>query len=219
MDLSGQKRHAARTVRALRKYYPGAECALHHANPFQLLVATVLSAQCTDKRVNEVTPALFARFPTPAALAAGDRDEVERLIQSTGFFRSKAQSLQGLSHVIADEFGGQVPAAMEDLVRLPGVGRKTANVVLGTAFGLPAGVVVDTHVQRVSRRLGLTQQTAPVKIEADLMKLLPRKEWIDYSHRVILHGRQVCKARRPLCESCPLAKLCPRIGVSSSLAG
>ena len=152
-------------------------------------------------------------------MAAGDRAEIERLIQSTGFFRSKAQSLQGLSRAIETEFGGKVPTAMEDLVRLPGVGRKTANVVLGTAFGLPAGVVVDTHVQRVSRRLGLTQHTAPVKIEQDLMKLLPRKEWIDYSHRVILHGRQICKARRPLCESCPLAKLCPRVGVPSTLAG
>jgi len=219
MEPREEKRRASAIVRGLRRAYPDAECALHHDSPYQLLIATVLSAQCTDKRVNEVTPVLFARFPTPADLAASDRAEVERLIQSTGFFRSKAQSIQGLSRTLVEDFGGQVPATMDELVRLPGVGRKTANVVLGTAFGLPAGVVVDTHVQRISRRLGLTPHTEPAKIEQDLMKLLPRKEWIDYSHRLIHHGRQICKARRPRCESCPLAKLCPRVGVPSPLRG
>ncbi len=214
LDDKGLRKHAAAVVRLLRKAYPEAECALKHENAFQLLVATILSAQCTDERVNQVTPELFKRYPAPADLAAAKRTDIERIIQSTGFFRNKAKSIHELSQRLTDEFGGRVPQDIEILVTLPGIGRKTANVVLGTAFGIASGVVVDTHVHRISQRLGLTKEDTPVKIEQDLMQLLPKKEWIDYSHRVIHHGRQVCKARRPLCDQCSLAKNCPRVGVS-----
>ena len=189
--------------------YSDAECALEHQEPIELLVATILSAQCTDKRVNMVTPALFARFRTTMDYAKADRQELEDMIRSTGFFRSKAKSIQGACAKIESEFGGQVPDTMEELVTLPGVGRKTANVVLGTAFGKNEGVVVDTHVTRISRRLGLTRQKDPVKIERDLMKKLPRKEWTMFSHRLIWHGRRLCKAARPRCPECRLAPLCP----------
>lgn len=210
------KSQAAKTVRALRRDYPDARCALVFETPFQLLVATVLSAQCTDQRVNIVTKALFAECPTAAELAALPLKKVEKAVQSTGFFRNKAKNIKALSQRLVADFGGEVPQDLELLVGLPGVGRKTANVVLGTAFGIPSGVVVDTHVGRISRRLGLTGETDAVKCERDLMRLLPRKDWIDYSHRMIHHGRQVCQARKPDCQSCGFNKFCPRIGVSAT---
>jgi endonuclease-3 len=208
------KPRARRIAQRLAEHYPDATCALHFQNPVQLLVATILSAQCTDERVNMVTPELFARCPTAAELAAVSQDELERIIQSTGFFRNKAQNIRGCCRQLVDRFGGQVPRELEDLVQLPGVGRKTANVVLGTAYGIPSGVVVDTHVARVSTRLGLTPHSDPVKIEQDLMKILPQNQWIDYSHRIIHHGRTICKARRPLCANCFLLRLCPQVGVA-----
>ena len=203
---------ARRIVRALARLYPEAPCALVFANPLQLLVATILSAQCTDVRVNLVTPALFARYPDAAAFAAADRAELERLIQSTGFFRNKARNIQLCCRDIVEKHGGQVPSTMEELTPLPGVGRKTANVVLGTGFGTP-GIPVDTHVGRLSRRMGLTVHDDPVKVERDLMELIPKKEWTMFGHRMIYHGRQVCHARGPLCDECALAALCPRNGV------
>jgi endonuclease-3 len=195
--------------RRLKKLYPRPLCALVHRNAFELLAATILSAQCTDKRVNLVTPALFARYPTPAALAAASPEDVEALVHTTGFFRNKAKSLLGMATAVTYDHGGVVPSTMEALVRLPGVARKTANVVLGVAYGIAAGVVVDTHVARLSKRLGLSAHTDPVKIERDLMALVPRKHWIDFSNMLILHGRSVCDARRPACEHCTLQGLCP----------
>ena len=194
--------------RALAEAYPDADTELHFDTPLELLVATVLSAQSTDQRVNAVTPALFARYPEAAAYAAADRAELEGMIQTIGLYRSKAASIQGLAQAICDRHGGEVPTTLEDLVALPGVGRKTANVVLGNAFGVP-GIAVDTHVGRLARRFGWTAQTAPDKVEADLMRLFPESEWTDLSHRMILHGRRVCHARTPACDSCPLASLCP----------
>lgn len=208
---SQDKRQAAKVVRALKRDYPDVICALEYANPFQLLIATILSAQCTDERVNQVTGPLFDRYPTAAALAALPLPKLEEAIRSTGFFRNKAKNIQGCCQQLLERFGGEVPADMEALVQLPGVGRKTANVVLGTAFGKTTGVVVDTHVTRLSRRLGLTQETDAEKIEADLMAVLPRKEWIDFSHRMIHHGRQVCQARKPQCEQCGMQSFCPRL--------
>ena len=189
--------------------YPDAECELTHNDPFQLLVSTILSAQCTDKRVNLVTPALFRRFKTPRAFAGADRSELEGLIRSTGFFRSKAKSIQEASRDIMEKHKGKLPDTMAELIKLRGVGRKTANVVLGTAFGKSEGVVVDTHVKRIAGRLGLTQQKDPVRIEKDLMQLIPKKEWTLFSHRLIWHGRRLCKAARPRCPECDLAPLCP----------
>ena len=193
----------------LRARYPDAHCALDFQTPFQLLVATILSAQCTDKRVNMVTPALFRRYATPEALAAAKPEELEEMIKSTGFFRNKAKSLIGMSTAIAEHHGGVVPSQMEQLVELPGVGRKTANVILGNAFERNEGVVVDTHVTRVSQRLALTTNTDPVKIEQDLMPLFPREQWTLLAHLLIEHGRQICVARTPRCEVCPLSDLCP----------
>jgi endonuclease III len=193
----------------LRRAYPDAHCELDHANAYQLLVATILSAQCTDKRVNLVTPALFDRYPDAEALAMADPRDVEELIKPTGFFRNKTKSLLGMAGGLLDRFGGAVPDRMEDLVTLPGVGRKTANVILGTAFDKPAGVVVDTHVGRLSRRLGLTRLSDPVKVERVLMKLFPQKNWTLLSHLLIFHGRRVCLARRPRCAECVLNDLCP----------
>lgn len=210
---SFEKRHAAQVVRALRQCYPRAACALRHETPLQLLVATILSAQCTDRRVNQVTPALFRQYPAAADYAAAPRAQLEQAVRSTGFFRHKARHIQAACQILVARFGGQVPARLDDLVTLPGVGRKTAHVVLGTAFGQSTGVVVDTHVTRVARRLGLTQAQTADKIEQDLMAILPRKEWIAFSHRVIEHGRQVCKARKPRCADCALRARCPRIGV------
>ena len=200
-------------VRLLKREYPEVECALVHDTPFELLIATILSAQCTDARVNIVTKDLFAKYSTPAALAAVPIAKLEKLIQSTGFFRNKAKNIYECCTKLVEEHGGEVPAELEILVKLPGVGRKTANVVLGTAFGIASGVVVDTHVTRLSQRLGLTQQDDAVKIERDLIALLPKKEWIDFSHRLIWHGRRVCKARKPLCGQCVLNQVCPKIGV------
>lgn len=211
-ELRERQRHAARVVRMLAKQYPDAKCSLNYANPLQLLIATILSAQCTDERVNKVTPALFARFPDAKAFAEAKPEEVERLIQSTGFYRNKARSIIGCCKAIVEQHGGEVPGTLEELVRLPGVGRKTANVVLGNAFGVP-GLVVDTHVLRLSRRLGLTREKTPEKVEQDLMRILPPKEWVAFGHRMIYHGRQICQARKPRCEICPLAEVCPRIGV------
>jgi len=204
---------AERIARRLGRAYPDASCSLDFASPFQLLVATILSAQCTDKRVNAVTGALFRRWSTPAALAAARPSELERVIRSTGFFRAKARSIIGCCRALEERHGGQVPRTLEELVRLPGVGRKTANVVLGSAFGLPSGVVVDTHVGRLARRLGLTRQHDAVRAERDLAAVLARRHWIAFSHRLIAHGRAVCAARRPRCDDCPLADLCPRVGV------
>jgi endonuclease-3 len=207
------KRRARRIARVLAATYPDAVCALEHESPYQLLVATILSAQCTDKRVNMVTPEFFRRFPAPADLARSNQAEVERIIQSTGFFRSKATNLRGMALAVTESHGGRVPDNLSDLVALPGVGRKTANVVLGTAFGIPSGVVVDTHVRRLTYRLGLTASRNPDVIERELMALLPPREWIDFSHRLIHHGRRICTARSPKCVECPLLKLCPRVGL------
>jgi endonuclease III len=207
------KKRAGRIARGLEKLYPDAQCALHHDNPLQLLVATILSAQCTDVRVNMVTPALFARFPDAKSFAEADQGELETAIQSTGFFRNKARNIIAACKAIVEKHGGEVPGTMEELVQLPGVGRKTANVVLGNAFDVP-GITVDTHVQRLSKRLGLTRQTDPPKIEQDLMKIVPQKEWTNFSHAMIFHGRQVCFARKPSCSGCGISKYCPKIGVN-----
>ncbi len=210
---------AARRVRArkidarLADAYPDAWCALRHENAWQLLVATILSAQCTDERVNLVTPKLFARYPTPKALAAADPAELEALIHSTGFFRQKAKSLLGVAAATADEFAGELPRDLDVLVTLPGIGRKTANVVLGTAYGVPS-IVVDTHVRRVANRLDLTREDDPTKIEMDLRELLPPASWTHFTHRLIHHGRRVCHARKPRCAECPLARLCPQVDVT-----
>ena len=204
---------AAAVAKGLAKEYGDAECALVHKNAFELLVATILSAQCTDQRVNMVTPELFRTWPTPEAMAKADVREIEKAIQSTGFFRNKARNILGCGQEWVSEHGGEVPQTLDELVKLPGIGRKTANVVLGTAFGIPSGVVVDTHVTRLCYRLGLTKHTNAVKIEQDLIKLLPEKVWINFSHRLIHHGRRICNARKPLCGECMLLAICPRIGV------
>lgn len=211
--LAEQKQHARRVVRGLKKAYPDAECALHYANPLQLLIATILSAQCTDQRVNIVTEKLFARFETADDFAAARQATIEKYIKTAGFFRNKAKNIKACCQALVDEHDGEVPQDLESLVALPGVGRKTANVVLGTAFGIPSGVVVDTHVKRLSNRLGLSTEANPEKIEQDLMALLPKKEWIDFSHRMIWHGRRVCNARKPKCGECSLEKFCPQVGV------
>jgi endonuclease-3 len=208
-----QRKRARQVVELLKREYGDAECALVHDTPFELLIATILSAQCTDERVNIVTKDLFAKYPTPAALVAVPVKQLEKLIQSTGFFRNKARNIHECCVRLVEEHGGQVPADLEKLVHLPGVGRKTANVVLGTAFGIASGVVVDTHVTRLSQRLGLTKHDDAVKIERDLIQQIPSEEWIDFSHRLIWHGRRICKARKPLCGSCVMEKICPKIGV------
>ena len=205
---AARRARASEIVKLLEQAYPDAACALEHRNPFELLVATILSAQCTDKMVNQVTPRLFARFRDARALADASPAEVERIIQPTGFFRQKTKSIQAAARDIVERFGGTVPGTLEELTTLRGVGRKTANVVLGDAFGVP-GLTVDTHMTRVNRRLGLTQHEDPVKIERDLMELVPREQWTLYSHRVIHHGRVCCEARRPQCERCPLRAHCP----------
>ncbi len=202
-------------LRRLKRLYPDAHCALHHDNPLQLLVATILSAQCTDARVNLVTPALFARYPDARAFAEANPKELETAIQSTGFFRNKARNIIACCRQIVEQHGGHVPATMEELVALPGIGRKTANVILGNAFDTP-GIPVDTHVGRLSRRMGLTEHDDPVKVERDLMELVPRKDWTMFGHQMIFHGRQVCKAVKPGCERCTLAAVCPKIGTPHS---
>ena len=203
------KGQASTIYQRLSAAYPDAHCALDFTNPYQLLVATILSAQCTDKRVNMVTPVLFERYPTPADLAAAKTEELEGIIKSTGFFRNKAKSLIGMATAVAEQHGGVIPDEMDPLVKLPGVGRKTANVILGNAFNKNEGVVVDTHVSRLSHRLGLSKETDAVKIEQDLMPLFPREQWTMLSHLLIEHGRQVCDAKRPKCEICTLNDICP----------
>jgi endonuclease-3 len=207
------KQRARKITTILKRTYRNVTCALDHHDAFQLLAATILSAQCTDERVNMVTPELFRKFPTPAKLAAAPQADVEKIIQSTGFFRNKATSLRGMAKALVDDHNGEVPRDLDALVKLPGVGRKTANVVLGTVFGIPSGVVVDTHVRRISNLLGLTENPNPEIIERDLMRLLPKSQWIDFSHRLIHHGRRICIARRPKCLECPLLKVCPRVGL------
>jgi endonuclease-3 len=195
-------------LRRLESMYPGATCALRHQSPWQLLVATILSAQCTDKRVNEVTPALFEKYPTPRDFAAVRPETLAHDIRSTGFFNNKAKSVVGAAKKVVSEFGGEVPRSMEEMLSIPGVARKTANVVLGTAYGIPSGIVVDTHVQRIAARLDLTGNTDPVKIERDLMKIVPQDQWILFSHELILHGRALCQARTPKCAECALNDVC-----------
>jgi endonuclease III len=198
----------AAILKALDEAYPNAVCALHHRTPWELLVATILSAQCTDVRVNMVTPELFKRFPTPAAMAKAKLPELEDLIRTTGFFRNKAKSIQGAAKKITEEFGGKVPETLAELITIPGAARKTANVVLGVSFGKAEGVVVDTHVFRISRRLELAKGDTPQKVEQELMQVLPRDHWIRFSHQVIQHGRQICTARNPKCRQCNLETLC-----------
>ena len=196
-------------LRELDRRYPNADSELERKNPFELLCATILSAQCTDERVNQVTPALFRRFPTAAAMAEAPAAVLEDMIRSTGFYRNKTKSLLGASRMLTEKWGGQVPRTMDELLELPGVARKTANVVLGTAYGIPAGVVVDTHVTRLAARLGLTHEALPDRIERDLMRILPRDRWILFAHQLILHGRRICRARQPKCDDCPLVPHCP----------
>jgi endonuclease-3 len=209
------RRRAAKIVRELAREYPDATCALDFTNPLELLVATILSAQCTDKRVNKVTPGLFQEYRTAADYAAAAPAKLEKEIQSTGFFRNKAKSIRNCCQILVQRHGGDVPEDIEALVSLPGVGRKTANVVLGTAFGIASGIVVDTHVTRVSHRLGLSTSKNPDKIEQELMTLAPKKDWIDFAHRLVHHGRRICVARRPKCDRCTLGPLCPKIGVAT----
>jgi endonuclease-3 len=196
-------------IRRLKRAYPDAKCSLNHSNPFELLIATILSAQCTDERVNMVTADLFRKYTKPEDYLKVSPRELEKDIQSTGFFRNKTKSIQGTSKVLTEEYGGQVPQTMEELLELPGVARKTANVVLGNAFDIKAGVVVDTHVTRLSHRLDLTQQKTAEKIEQDLIPLVPKRDWVIFPHLLISHGRKICKARNPLCAECPVEKLCP----------
>jgi endonuclease-3 len=195
-------------LKILHATYPDVECALVHANPWQLLVATILSAQCTDVRVNMVTPKLFATYPTPKAMSEAPIEALEELIRTTGFYHNKAKSIQGAGRVITEKFNGKVPQTMEELLTVPGAARKTANVVLGVAYGKAEGVVVDTHVFRLSRRLGLTRSETPQAVEQDLMKVIPKNRWIEFSHELIHHGRQICEARKPKCAACPLEQLC-----------
>lgn len=210
--LSSEQKRMKEILRVLKLAYPEAECSLSFKSPFQLLVATILSAQCTDERVNKVTPELFKRFPTAKAMAKADLKEIEKLIQSTGFFRNKAKSILETSRELVEKYQGEVPEEMEKLVALRGVGRKTANVVRGVAFGHP-GLVVDTHVGRISRRLGFTKSQDPVKVEHEMMEIVPREDWVIYSHLLIDHGRAVCTSRKAMCEECDLARLCKKVGV------
>jgi endonuclease-3 len=203
-----RKTRIAEILRRLNEMYPNATCALIHRNPWELLVATILSAQCTDKRVNMVTPDLFAKYPTPKDFAAVKPEVLAEDIRSTGFFNNKAKSIVGAAKKVVTEFGGKVPRTIEEMLTIPGAARKTANVVLGTAYGIASGIVVDTHVQRISARLDLTKQTDPVKIERDLMKIIPQDRWILFSHQLILHGRALCVARNPKCAECALNSVC-----------
>lgn len=207
--LAAKKQRAIEILIRLKRLYPDAPCTLDYQTPVQLLIATILSAQCTDERVNLVTPALFSRFPNALAIASADPEEVETLIRSTGFYRNKAKNIIGACRMIMAEFGGEVPRRMEELLKLPGVARKTANVVLAHAYDIHEGVTVDTHVRRLSFLLGLTEYTDPIKIERDLMRLLPQPEWENWSIRLVYHGRAICKARKPECYACILADLCP----------
>ncbi len=208
-----EKKVRAKVIyRQLSKSYPNVRCELDYKNAFQLLVATVLSAQCTDKRVNQTTPALFKKYPNPQKMAKADLRDIQKLVKSTGFFRTKAKNIKGLSNIIVKQFDGNVPSNLEELITLPGVGRKTANVVLGHAFGIP-GITVDTHFGRLSRRFGWSKQNNPVKVELEVGELIPEKEWTNLSQRMIWHGRRVCHSRKPACGACALAKLCPSYGI------
>lgn len=207
--ITDLKKRTAEIIKRLKRAYPDAHCALIHSNPFELLIATILSAQCTDERVNIVTSDLFRKYRSPEDFAAADQRELEKDIHSTGFFRNKAKNIKAASRRIMDVYGGKVPETMEDLLTLGGVARKTANVVMGNAFGIASGIVVDTHVSRLSQRLGLTVQTTPEKIEKDLTVLVPKKDWVMFSHWLIFHGRQVCKARKPQCNECCISDQCP----------
>lgn len=204
-----EKERISRIIEILKREYGDAHVALRYENPFQLLVAVILSAQCTDVQVNKVTPKLFERFPTPEAMAEADIKEIEELIRSTGFYRNKAKNIKKAAEIIVEKFGGRVPDTMEELITLPGVARKTANIVLYNAFGKMDGIAVDTHVKRLAKRLGLTKEDNPVKIERDLMKIVPKELWGPISYMLIEHGRRICKARKPDCENCPLKELCP----------
>jgi endonuclease-3 len=214
-SLPENKVKAKAIYRQLTKSYPNVRCELDYNSAFQLLVATVLSAQCTDKRVNQTTPALFKKYPNPKKMAKADLKDIQRLVKSTGFFRAKAKNIKGLSNKIMEEFDGDVPSNLEDLITLPGVGRKTANVVLGHAFGIP-GITVDTHFGRLSRRFGWSKQNDPVKVEFEVGELIAEKEWTNLSQRMIWHGRRVCHSRKPACGACSLAKLCPSFGIGES---
>lgn len=211
--LADKRKRAGRIVAQLAKTYGEATCALHHTSAYELVVATILSAQCTDERVNSVTPKLFAKYPTAEALATSKQEDVEAIVKPLGFFRNKAENIRGMAKKLVEDFNGELPRTLDEMTSLPGVGRKTANVVLGTWFGLPTGVVVDTHVKRITNLLGLTESKNPEIIERDLIEILPQAEWINFSHRLIHHGRQICIARRPKCDECPLLKLCPRVGL------
>ena len=217
--LAAKKQRALEILLRLKRLYPDATCSLNYQTPVQLLVATILSAQCTDQRVNQVTPLLFERFPDASALAGADLEELEQLVKSTGFYRNKAKNIRAACQKIVTDFGGEVPKRMEELTQLPGVARKTANVVLAHAYDINAGVTVDTHVKRLSHRLGLTQETDPVKVERDLIKLLPQADWENWSIRLIYHGRAVCAARNPACDRCTLADLCPSAKPGTSVVG
>lgn len=210
---AARKKRTAEIITGLKRYYPDAHCALDHSNALELLLATILSAQCTDERVNQVTKTLFRRFRKVEDYASASLADIEEIIRPTGFFRSKAKSLKGTAERILREHGGEVPQELDLLTALPGVGRKTANVVLGNAFGKATGIVVDTHVKRLSFRLGLTAQKSPERVEEDLLELVPQVDWIQFSHWLIFHGRQTCKARKPQCERCVLEGLCPQRGV------
>lgn len=209
----GRKERAKKIIALFSKAYPTAKCSLDHKNPLQLLVATILSAQCTDKRVNLVTPALFAHFKTAMDYAEAGLPELEKYVRTTGFYRNKAKSVKAAGQALVEKYGGQVPKTMEELIHLPGVGRKTANVVLGTAYGIASGVVVDTHVNRIAARLGLAPKENPEKMEKRLMEVIPKEHWIQFPHQLIYHGRAVCKAQRPNCPECVLKKVCPSAAV------
>ena len=211
--ISDKKEHAGEIIKRLKKEYPDAHCALNHTNAFELLIATILSAQCTDERVNIVTANLFRKYRQPQDYLNVRQEELERDIHSTGFFRNKAKNIQAACEKIVEVFGGEVPQTMEELLTLNGVARKTANVVMGNAFGIASGVVVDTHVSRLSQRLGLTAETVPEKIEKDLQELVPEKDWIMFPHWLISHGRKICQARKPKCPECVLNDICPKFGV------
>lgn len=208
-----QIKHTAKIIKRLKKAYPDAHCALNHTNAFELLIATILSAQCTDERVNIVTTDLFRKYKKPADYVAVAQEELEQDIRSTGFYRNKAKNIQAACQKLVDNFNSEVPKTMDELLTLNGVARKTANVVLGNAFGIASGVVVDTHVRRLSNRLGLTEKSDPEKIEQDLQPIVPKKNWVMFSHWLIWHGRKVCNARKPLCDGCVLEDICPKIGV------
>jgi endonuclease III len=209
IDLTGLKTRTKKIIQLLKRAYPDAKCSLNHSNAFELLIATILSAQCTDERVNIVTADLFRKYRRPEDYLKVPETELQNDIRTTGFFRNKTKSIQGTAKVLTEQYGGRVPETIDELLELPGVARKTANVVLGNAFGVASGVVVDTHVTRLSRRLGLTQQKDAVKIEDDLIQIVPRKDWVIFSHLLIFHGRKICKARNPLCDECVVERYCP----------